>query len=389
MASNGRYSLRKIGLQYAPQESVVVNSSAPDMNLLANSFKQREERKLKALNAQSNMDATFAKIKEQLHNDEETLNWWSNKESEYKADVASFIKTGDYGSALEFATQLGAQAVNDGELIARMKTNQQYNDWVSKTKNRTDISDITKRRLIQDNKNQYKFTKIYDTNGNVSGGEDWIASEDAVQHLTQAEIIAKAKSFITPYENTYGKSNADGTGKTSSTALLKPEQVESVYNAMLSDASIYNSLKDEYKDEQFRLKEIENQLLDETLDAGQKSALISEERRIREHLYDGSAVKSIEKYNRDRLQGMLGEAGIHNTKTIVDETPSASDSAGGTIPGINPKFLYRTAVTGTVEYGKNVNASGKVDEANETLFDLMSNKGVSFGGASTTLYETK
>lgn len=386
MTGNGRYSLRKIGLQYAPQESVVVNSSAPDMNLLANSFKQREERKLKALTAQSNMDATFAKIKEQLHNDEETLNWWSNKESEYKADVTSFIKTGDYGSALEFATQLGAQAVNDGELIARMKTNQQYNEWVNRTKNRTDIPDITKRRLIQDNKNQYKFTKIYDANGNVSGGEDWMAAEDAVQHLTQAEIVAKAKSFITPYENTYGKTNADGTGKTSSTVSLKPEQVESVYNAMLSDASIYNSLKDEYKDEHFRLKEIENQLLDKTLDEGQRSALASEQRTILEHLYDGNAVKSIEKYNRDRLQGMLGEAGIHNTKTIVDETPSASGSAGGTIPPINSKFFNRTVVTGTVEYSKDTNASGRVDKANEDLINLLNNKGVSFGGVSTSLH---
>lgn len=385
MAGNGRYSLRKIGLQYAPQESVVVNSSAPDMNLLANSFKQREERKLKALNAQSNMDATFAKIKEQLHNDEETLNWWSNKESEYKADVASFIKTGDYGSALEFATQLGAQAVNDGELIARMKTNQQYNDWVNRTKNRTDIPDITKRRLIQDNKNQYKFTKIYDANGNVSGGEDWMAAEDAVQHLTQAEIVAKAKSFITPYENTYGKTNADGTGKTSSTVSLKPEQVESVYNAMLSDASIYNSLKDEYKDEHFRLKEIENQLLDKTLDEGQRSALASEQSTILEHLYDGNAVKSIEKYNRDRLQGMLGEAGIHNTKTIVDETPSTSGSSGGTIPPIKLKYLDITTVTGTVEYNKDTNTSGKVDKATEDLFNLMDNRGVSFGGVTTPL----
>lgn len=350
MAGNGRYSLRKIGLQYAPQESVVVNSSAPDMNLLANSFKQREERKLKALNAQSNMDATFAKIKEQLHNDEETLNWWRNKESEYKADVASFIKTGDYGSALEFATQLGAQAVNDGELIARMKTNQQYNEWVNRTKNRTDITDITKRRLIQDSKNQYKFTKIFDDNGNVSGGEDWMAAEDAVPHITQGEIIAKAKAFITPSETANATTNTDGTGEGHSSTILKPEQVESVYNALLSDTAIYNSLKDEYKDDTFRLKEITKQLEDSSLDGEQRTVLLSQQRELLSKLYDGTAIKSIEKYNKDRLQGMLDQSGIKNRKDTYDKHVKGSSNSNGDDLSFMFKYDEEPTVAGTREF---------------------------------------
>lgn len=179
--------------EYTPQQE--------DMSLLANSLARMEERKRTANEKISAMDVAFGKMKSELHQDEETLKWFDNYAKNYKNQVNAFAQLGDYGNAINSAVRLAGEAASSGELAARIKTNQQYEQKVKEIQALADngtITQTTRDRWIA--QNQYSFTPITNEQGEVIGGKDWTAKNSTpVKHYAVSDIQKIAFS-MTPEE---------------------------------------------------------------------------------------------------------------------------------------------------------------------------------------------
>lgn len=177
-----------------------------DMNLLANSFARMEERQRTANEKISAMDTAFGEMRSKLHQDAETLNWFDNWSKKYKDQVQQAAQFGNYGEAINSAVRLAGEASKSGELIDRIKTNEQYQEMDNAQKARINkgISQETYNWWKQNN--PYKFKPIVDGFGNVTGGEeiDFSAPYDDINF---AGLYEAAFKLVTPDKNEVSRSS--------------------------------------------------------------------------------------------------------------------------------------------------------------------------------------
>lgn len=177
-----------------------------DMNLLANSFARMEERRRTANEKISAMDTAFGEMRSKLHQDAETLKWFDNWSKGLKDQVQQAAQFGNYGEAINSAVRLAGEASKSGELIDRIKTNEQYQELDNAQKARVNktISQDTYNWWKQNN--PYKFKPIVDGFGNVTGGEeiDFSAPYDDINF---AGLYDAAFKLISPDKNEVSRSS--------------------------------------------------------------------------------------------------------------------------------------------------------------------------------------
>lgn len=179
------------GTVYTPQQE--------DMSLLANSMRQLEERQRTAAEKASAMDLAFANVRSKLHQDKETMTWFDNYVNKYKNKVDSYARIGDYGNAINAATRLAGESINDAGLQARLRANEEYEE----------IDKIQKARVREGKISQntydwwkatkgYKFDEIKDDSGNVIGGNLTTKDSEPLDDLDIVTLSAQAFKLITP-----------------------------------------------------------------------------------------------------------------------------------------------------------------------------------------------
>lgn len=352
-----QYSLKKANIQFTPLQGVEYKPMEYNMGYLADSLNRMEERERKATEEQSKLDVTFAKLKEQLHQDDETQQWFHDWEKKQRATIEGFAQLGDYSNAIKYASNMASSALDDGELQARIKTNQQYETWKNSVKGRNDVEQRTKDRLLADEDNQYKFNPIYDENDptKVISGHDWEAAKNPVPHIDHDKIAA----FITQYvpEESYSWNTLDDVGVTSAGSYKRKrgEAIDIAFNALLQTGGAYmSSLMQEYYDDEFEMKQLEKDLENPNLSPMERSAKISRLANIKEVIYNGSAIRDPISAVKYKIGNLLSVA-AYDHKTSINKQPkpkSSPSSADEAVKALIESIGGNTGTGGVLKMSK-------------------------------------
>lgn len=386
-----QYSLKKANIQFTPLQGVEYKPMEYNMGYLADSLNRMEERERKATEEQSKLDVTFAKIKEQLHQDDETQQWFHDWEKKQRATIEGFAQLGDYSNAIKYASNMASSALDDGELQARIKTNQQYETWKNEINKNNSIEQRTKDRLLEEEGNQYKFDPIFDKNdpSKVISGHDWKASVNPVPHIEHSNIAAWVVQYLP--EEQYTWNNLDETGLTSGGSYYRKraEAIDNVYNALLQSGGQYmQSLRQEYYDDAYEEKKLEEEINNPNLSDAERTDKINRLAVLKEGLYDGSAMRDPVSVAKFKI-GKLLENAAYNRTSSTNKKPkisAASSKAVDIAETFIGKYGTGTASGGTVEMSQEDELESNVKSMyyniQEGLNSLTEDnlKGVTIGG---------
>ena len=224
--------------QYNPAtfQGVSFTSQAPDMNILARSLAQAEERHNKAVEKKSEIDKTLAGLEAKLHNDKETQQWFANYKDNIERQIQDEVNNGNYGSAIRVATGLAGSILRDPAMQGRIKAEESYQQEVKTQQARRDKGEISQNTYDWwMTNNPYKYEDTYDKNGNIIGGSSFVAESRPVADINWAAQAQAAFNMITPYKNSKSaqsskssSSTTDGNGSSSSKSSGSSHQVEKV-----------------------------------------------------------------------------------------------------------------------------------------------------------------
>ena len=190
-------------LNYDPVvfQGSVFQPQQADMSLLANSLSALEARERTANEKASAMDAVFAQMRTNLHEDEETMRWFDEFSSRYKNTVNSFARVGDFGDAINAAVRFANEAAGDPELQARLKSNKDYQEELARQLARVGKGISQNTFQWWEKTNPYHHENIYDNEGKVIAGNGWKPTAPLYDDILSDDFAFKAFQRITAAKN--------------------------------------------------------------------------------------------------------------------------------------------------------------------------------------------
>lgn len=184
--------------QYNPAtfQGVSFTPQAPDMNILARSLAQAEERHDKAIEKQTAIDIALGDIENELNAVE--IPWFNQYKQNIQQQIQNELDNGNYGSAIRVAIKAAGNIKSDTALKGRIKANKDYIKKLESVKNNNKINSVTKQRF--EAQNLYSYKDIKDDAGNIIGGTEWKPSWTPVEHYAVNEIQRLAER-MTPEES--------------------------------------------------------------------------------------------------------------------------------------------------------------------------------------------
>ena len=184
--------------QYNPAtfQGVSFTPQSPDMNILARSLAQAEERHDKAIEKQTAIDIALGDIENELNAVE--IPWFNQYKQNIQQQIQNELDNGNYGSAIRVAIKAAGNIKSDTALKGRIKANKDYIKKLESVKNNNKINSVTKQRF--EAQNLYSYKDIKDDAGNIIGGTEWKPSWTPVEHYAVNEIQRLAER-MTPEES--------------------------------------------------------------------------------------------------------------------------------------------------------------------------------------------
>lgn len=374
--ANNDYSLKKSNIQFSPFESTEYKPIKSDLTQLANSLNKLENREIKATEENAKLTETFAKLKSQLHADKETQQWFKELEDNTRNTIKEFSQFGDYSNALKYATNLAAETVNNGELQARIKNNAQINDYLAKVEARNDINKTTKDRLKDQAEASFSFKPIYDkTDGTkIISGEDWKPEDSPVKHITDVEIASTIKELMTEERQQWTNVYEDGTSDGVSYVRLRSEKINEMYNALLKDHNILDSINQEYKDNAWEIDKLDKELSNPNLTNEQKAEKLSRLAVLNQDMFDGPVINDPIKYSKNKIGKLLDSIAYENRNTVTKKyvrnpgSPNKSNTPSYDAPGENLRSVGAVEVDVTDSYERIMNTvNNAIQQLRSTL----------------------
>ena len=237
-----------------------------DIGLLERSFALQDERKTKTETQLASFKEATSKLRGQLHSSE--LAEFDNKIKELENNVNNAIAVGDYQGALNQSIHIAGDLISDPETMAKIKTNIEYEKGMAvldESRNRGEISDNFYNYLKHIN--QYKFTPVYDDNGNVTGGDRW--SLKFPKEIKWDEIVKKVLPTIAAEHNKSGYStntddkgnvkNNTTSGSTERKTLDAERIVESIRDYLIMDGYSRESLTATMESDLYAIKQLDDE----------------------------------------------------------------------------------------------------------------------------------
>jgi len=277
-----RMSLNTVEFQPTVFTPIEFRPVEQDYSILERAMAKQEERKDKAISQQSLVKQALGKAREQLHQDENTLNWFDAKAKDIENNIQIAADLGDYASALQTGITAAGDIANDTELNARIRTNAQYNEEYERQRQRVGkgISQETFDWWVENN--PYKYNNILDKNGNIIGGEDWKANFTPVDELDWGNIFVAAKQLNMPEKGSVSSSsNLDKTGDISDITRgggkqyerMTPEVIANAAQKLIGDK--WSALVQEFDVKMNQIKKLEEEI--NSLDPNSTERLLKEE----------------------------------------------------------------------------------------------------------------
>ena len=249
------------------------------------------------------------------------------------------------------AQELGGKAASDPELLAKIRTNQEYKEFTETVKQYKDsgkINGITAERLLQEEGNQYRFKPQVDANGKIVGGEKWTAEKMPVQSVDRTQIAALARQLAAPLKGSTdvqrasSVTNADGTGKGSSTQKglqwdrLPADKIKQVFEGVFAQMpGAEQSLMQDYEDDIYLLQKLDKEFK-ATQDGTKKTQLGNQIDRVKDRLYDGATLRTPTSYMAKSMNLIIDNMAYdyeystdHSSSTIDNNAKGGSGGSGG------------------------------------------------------------
>lgn len=198
-------------------EGTTIAPKLGDVNLLAQSIRDREQRQLNATQQQRELNNNLGEARKQLHNDEETKAWFDTKQKEIMDTINSEIAIGNYGNAMNLAIQKAGELANDDELQQRIKSNQdftEYMDFLDAEQKRGSLSKIDYDYLLKVNKYSFNLNK------------DWEPVDRSVKSFNEDAFWEQTFKDLSEYYNRGGGYNAKYDSTTGMTYEAGGESAE-------------------------------------------------------------------------------------------------------------------------------------------------------------------
>ncbi|MBQ7697363.1 MAG: hypothetical protein IJT35_02135 [Paludibacteraceae bacterium] len=164
---DAQYTVQPVPFHPVQVEPVQFHPIQSDNTILQRSFEQMEKRRTEANEQYAKLQILLAEYGIQLHNDEATLKWFSEYKKNISGTFYDFV-TLDPGGARDYAVRKQGEIAGDPELMARIRTANEYNAKLKAIENRTDLDWQQKQEWVENN--PYCFVVIKDDEGKVIGG---------------------------------------------------------------------------------------------------------------------------------------------------------------------------------------------------------------------------
>ena len=203
-------------VRFTPVEGTI---QTPDVNILANSLKNMEQRRYTAAEQMAKVNDTISKVGSLLHNDEETQDWFNGVKASTIDKLQSSIDEGNYGQAIFDSIQQASKLLTRPDVEGRIKANAAYEEF-RKGVNSANISDDQKQYLLATNPYYYfdryegeteeeaKQNRVQEKelalagnpvfhNSPIVGGTSWTPNQNAVAEHDISEVLKSAMEIIT------------------------------------------------------------------------------------------------------------------------------------------------------------------------------------------------
>lgn len=349
-------SFNPVTFEGAGFKPVVFEPKEPDLSILERSLARNEERQTKAVAEQNAVRQALGKVKSQMHQDAETEQYIIDLENQINDNIAGAASMGDWAGALNIAVDEAGKLTNNSEVIERIRTNNQYEEWDKTLKQRLQDGKIgqTKYQWALD-ENKYKFNPIKDENGTVIGSEGWSPTRRIVDDIDWTSASKLAFSMVTPKKESVStqsssSSYVNGTGSSGSSSRSEAfESVdvadirESMKNVISGMPDGYERLAQDFEVRQYELKKLQERRDNATSEQERKN-LDSQIQLIKNEIYvngqpgNPNNESFLQDYYVKRvLENKPAELLAYNHKSISTASSSSRNvNAGGGGNGYKP-----------------------------------------------------
>lgn len=189
-------------MQYNPAtfQGVNITPQAPDMNILARSLAQAEERENRAIEQEAKFNENATKLESLVNPSEQE--WVKDYISKQQETFQENIKSGNFGAAIRNAIKAGSQLLKRPEAVGRIKNAEAIKSYKETLQKKVDAglvsSDIAKAWEI-DNQNSFKSTDIInDKTGEIIGVNEWKPNWKPVNYVDTPTKIQEIFKGISP-----------------------------------------------------------------------------------------------------------------------------------------------------------------------------------------------
>ena len=234
-----RISLKEYSINPAQITFGQFTPQVKDMSIAQRSYLELNNRRKESSEKLGALDESLGKIRDNLHQDPETLAWFDNYINEQKAKIQTYVDNNDFSTAINKTVRLAGSVINDGNLTGRLYANEKYNKYVK------DLDDMLKANKIdqsiydwaKDN-HQYKYKELTDNEGNVVGGDLDMDTSLPVPGINFAANAMAAFKMITP------KKSGSSTSRATEVSNLSDQDItrgKATYKKGESVSSSYSS----------------------------------------------------------------------------------------------------------------------------------------------------
>jgi len=159
---------------YAQFQPYVYEPRQQNYTILQQSLDKLDRIGNEATEQYSKLQLLLAEYGGKLYNDEETLLWFDNYKKGIERSYESIRSLGPY-DARDYAIRKQGEIANDPELMARIRTANEYHEAVQRVQQRSDMSQQEKKDWISEH--PYCFIPIANSDGKIIGGKLGTKSE--------------------------------------------------------------------------------------------------------------------------------------------------------------------------------------------------------------------
>ena len=172
-------------------EGTTIAPKLGDVNLLAQSIKDREQRQNQAAEQNAAINVALGEARMSLHADDR--NWFDKRAEELTANAKDALNRGDFGEAARLYKQAGGELANDKGFLYRAENNKKYTEWLDNLNNNKTIGENTKKMFRE--KVKYNYEDIHNENGDVIGYREFNPVNPVADINLHAVVEAIAKSL--------------------------------------------------------------------------------------------------------------------------------------------------------------------------------------------------